>query len=559
MKKIYLGILFFFGFFIFSLNIFAFEVSANNTMIDIYDITLPYSSSEKFFGDNLYEGSFSGGTYYGYLNAYYDYMRYLHPDTILNDDLLNTPYLREKYLYQKNYQSAVNYMFDMKLTLYDKLLSLLPSGAVTNSYYTISYSGISYINGSYVNDSKVNIYLIFYPQPIVYTNHSDGLKGWTFESSSKKDTTFVYKFKITKSGNLSYVSYKALTYEEIFSNIDTVINYSSISNSYYLNPRFYNFFYMSNFTLLPKIDNASYVPLYSVVRVSSRLKDSNLCFSRDCYYKLSNDKDDYFGLYYFNLYAFSGGTLGIQPLYSVLNYEQVNSPPYNGGYSQFMLSVYQDTTYLESHISTKSTIYYSSSILVTYTENAKPSLNRDVNFYNCGVTNMSQLCSLTLDFSGLENPGVIISSNDYLWNKWYETIIFGANSFMSTVWLGYPVIWYRTRDFDSYIRSTQDVNDFVGSYNDETGEVKHVIINKNDLEDFYNSISINHNSNVSNISSISSIFKTAFDGAKDILNCGIEILSLCTSFFTMLSIEIKAFLIVIFTLGLIVIFVKTIM
>lgn len=558
MKKISLVMMFCFTFFIFSLKSYALGVSANNTMIDIYDTTLDYSDSSKFFGDNLYEGSFSGGTYYGYLNAYYDYMRYLHPDTIPQDNLLDSSYLKRKYLYQKNYQSAVNAMFDMKLNLYNKLVSLLPSEAIINSYYTISYSGTSYINGSYINDSRVNIYLIFYPEPFLYSDHSNGIVGWTFESISKKDTTFVYKFKINHSGHLSYVSYKTLTYEEIFSNIGSIINYDSSSNSYYLNPRFYNFFYMSNFTLLPDADNASWTPLYTVVRVSSRLKDLNLCFSRNCYYKLSSDNDDYFGLYYFNLYAFSGGTLGIQPLYSVLNYEQVNSPPYNGGYSQISLGTYQDTTYLESRIIGKSTLYYSSSILVTYTENGKPSLNREVNYYGCSFTSIEKLCSITVDFTGLENPGLIISSNDYLWNKWYESIMWAGNSIISSYWLGYPIIWYKTNDFNLYIRSTQDVNDFVYTDN-ETGNSSHVTINKNDLDKFYDTVNIVHNSNVSGVSSIGSIFRSAFDGAKGILNCSVEILSLVTSFFTSLSLEIKAFLLLIFTLGLVVIFIRTIM
>lgn len=520
MKKIYYCLFAICSFFIFSFSLKA------NTMLfidnssenEIFSKRSDSRFNTSFLGFNIYQNNssmFGNTNSYVYMNTFYDFYNFNNSSLIYSDSL--------------------KFLFDNSLSLYNTLISLLPSQAVIKDYYTISY-----LRGT--KDNGVYLFLIFYDSPIVF-NDFDSIKDFSYyDPSINNNYTFVYRFKVS-SDSFIYIDYSSILYKDILNDVvfrkykdssfSGIITYSN--DGYYISPSFYNFFFDSNFNIIFNIDSTNSVnPLYIVNRVKNSsgfdLLDGNT-------YKT-------YSLNYFKTYSFLGGTTGIQSFNNIIHYKERLKPPFSGGYGVVTFSYYLRKNVLKFNSSNKSSvIYYQGSIIVSYMENDVLSLNRSTIALNCDKTG-NDLCKFNLDFSGLNNPSVVL---------YYDSNI--LSEFFNFYYSSYPSVWYKLNDFDLYTMNLNDESDLI-CYNcefDENGNLPSINLPNSILNSFLDSIDIDFSNNTS---SLSSLFSSSFSVIKSIVNSSIEILSLVSDFFFSLPVLVQFFVLVLFIISMIFIFIK---
>ena len=558
MKKFYLVITLFICFFVFSLETNAesqdnittssgnlTQISLHNKRLvynrynnyppqynnDVYNITMP------FMGYNFTLSSMSSSNSLKF-GAYYDYFCNKHS----NHDACNsgTTSITSQYF---------NTIYNMGENLLSHLESMLPENAHKDDYYIISYF--------IYNSDNIELLLTYLPSPIYY-NDLDGLKDFVVcdikntldvfsdvsvcQTFSLKNSTMVYRFKVTN--NIEYVGYRSVSYKDLMNNFNfgkSIIQKESPFEYYHISSYFYNFFYMSNFNIFPYTFSISFVPGYSVVSLFDM-------FDFD-YKMLDSDFDDYYGLEYFNKYPFSAGTIGIKPLYSVLNYKTSQKPPFNGEYSQLITTHKHTHSQLNSYVS-ESTLYFNGSLGIVYTENNQPTLKKKPLVYTCPRDQLDKFCIIKLDFTGLDKPGVSLIVDSEILIDNYK--LGKEDASMS------PVIWYKTKDFDLYTSGVNNWDDLI-CYNcepDENGKLPTIHV---PIEDIKNYVDLTDIEYINNIIKLGGMFSRNKNSASSILKASTELLSLVTSFYNSFSTPVKAIILMIFLVGVIVIFLRFIM
>lgn len=199
---------------------------------------------------------------------------------------------------------------------------------------------------------------------------------------------------------------------------------------------------------------------------------------------------------------------------------------YSHGHNVYNGVSYMTTSLNKFNYQTKKSIYNSLSAISN-------SLN---NYY--GITNRLNFNS----FGTSEKTGIYFWGNQYLEESdvsEFYTVFSPVNS------SGDPILFFGSGYVDS------DLSSFVGTYIDDSGNI-------DSTNKISGDFSILKKGPFINLSFISDFFKRCFSNAKVFLNSSIEILSLVTMFFYSLSLEIQAFLLLLFLIISIKIFLRVI-
>lgn len=585
MKKIYLGMLFFFCFFIFSLNPKA-EVIKNLN----YYITYNYNSSYVL---NTANSKFKGNN--GYLEIIRKYFESKSADSYVYE----VYFTRNDIIVMKHFQASNNnYVFLYNLDDNITYLSLVFQGKTLHlrlsefenfdSFYT------AILNNNYIETNHYSILVnskhgnINIPIDSNYNYFTSSLKDsydYIIPYYGKDSLYMQHYFRFNPDGfySVPVLSKKYYIYKP-------VVNGSSgvVKSSYY-----------SEFGVFGEENNTSnYLYDVSVLIDKSNFDSFTSQFSWNCqelpeimdltvYAKVDNGQS----YSWKDIKYKTGSTSYYSPDYTDVTYD-------NGKCSMSIIhGTYSGLTnfekiYISFHFTpSKSRNTYGYSIK---SNNVEKSYFNDLHQYfiieNKTITNDDVYFFSTRDvlyndyffFSKLPKqylPYLEVNLYDYDKKVNTQEINYLESSNVNSV-LYLDIIKLKTQTFGSSNKTglyfnvgedpTGQLYEIIFSYNP-----KNVLISHGEIDSSRDKFSvdiIDENGNIitdiiygdydynSSIDiGLLSLFKSAYEGSKTFVNCGIEILSLVTDFFNFLPIEVQCFLILLFILMMLVIFLKSVM